>query len=142
MIPFLHGSPSSPNRTSLPKEKPNDYIGNTYTLAFGVPVVYVNSVGNLDYMRGITGKLMQKSGFRLNGLSRIYSRDGVSISTTVPEANGIDVALCFKHRVADILFYGNDIVGGNVLFRRLILPFDIKKGIKFYEKNKSQASRR
>jgi len=135
LILFPHGSPNNPNDETSERAT-NDSFCNAYERAFDIPVVYVNSVGKMDFMLGKTGKMMMRAGFRLNGLSKIYSSRGTSIQFDVPEAIGIDIHLTHKSRKQDINFYGNDIHKGNFLFRCFILKPDIKAGIKFYEKMK------
>ena len=135
LILFPHGSPNNPNDEKS-ERKTNDFFCSAYERAFDIPVVYVNSVGKMDFMLGKTGKMMMNAGFRLNGLSKIYSSSGISIKSEVREAIGIDIDLTSKDRKRDIKFYGNNINKGNLLFRYLILKPDVRAGIKFYEKMK------
>jgi omega-amidase len=135
MILFPHGSPNDPYQ--IKKEMMvNDSFCQKYLDAFLVPVIYVNSTGKMDFMVGKMGKMMLDAGFRLNGLSKIYSLDGKRIETNFNEAIGIDVELLPKERIKDIKFYGDDINQGNFLFRKLILKPEIKAGILYYEKAK------
>ena len=110
-----------------------------YVEAFGVPVVYVNSKGNLEYMPGMMGKMMKKHGFRMNGMSRIYANDAVPIDTGVTEAIAAEVAVSPKRRIKEIKFQGKDILPGNWLFRHLILAPDTKAGLKSYEANRANS---
>jgi len=135
LILFPHGSPNNPNDEKA-ERKTNDYFCNAYERAFDIPVVYVNSVGKMDFMLGRTGKMMMDAGFRLNGLSKIYSSGGTSIKSEVQEAIGIDANLTPKERKLDIKFYGKNINKENLLFRYFILKPDVRAGIKFYEKMK------
>lgn len=137
LILFPHGSPNNPN-DEMSERKTNDHFCSAYERAFEVPVVYVNSTGKMDYMLGRTGKMMMDAGFRLNGLSEIYSSRGTSIKSDVFEATGLDLELMSNERKRDIKFHGNDINKGNLLFRHFIIKPDIKTGIKFYEKMKNQ----
>lgn len=136
LILFPHGSPADPKKSDDEKCV-NDTFCNAYVEAFGVSVVYVNSTGKMPPMLGITGKMMRNAGFALNGLSKIYSRNGTVIETNIKEAIGIDVILSQQTKQKDIQFYGNDINKGNFLFRNLVLKPDIRAGIRFYEQNKS-----
>lgn len=71
LIVFPHGSPADPTKPE--KEiKENEYRCMMYVEAFGVPVVYVNSKGRLEYMPGIMGYMMDKAGFRMNGRSKLF----------------------------------------------------------------------
>ena len=135
LILFPHGSPADPQKTEVERQI-NDALCNKYVQAFGVPVMYVNSVGRMDYMPGTTGQLMVKSGFRLNGLSQIYSRQGNPLSTDIAEAIGTEVDLETKQTTGELKFYGENITRGNFLFRKIIMPLDIRAGIRSYEKRK------
>lgn len=135
LILFPHGSPSDP-ADQKGERKTNDFLCTTYADAFGVPVVYVNSVGRMDPILGKTGKMMMKAGFSLNGLSKIYSSSGTPLPSPVQEAIGMDIELMPKRRTKSIRFYGDDLIRGNFLFRSLILQPDIKAGIRVYEKMK------
>lgn len=132
LIIFPHGSPASPKKL-LNEMKTNDHLCGIYQKAYGVPVIYVNSVGRLDGMLGCTGRMMMRAGFRLNGLSKIYSGTGSMINGGIKEAAGIDVNLTGNSCEHDIIFHGKDIAKSNWLFRKIILPVDIKKGKRFYE---------
>jgi len=135
LILFPHGSPADPKK--LEKEcQENDTRCMIYVDAFGVPVVYVNSKGNLEYMPGKMGAMMKRHGFRINGMSKIYAPDAVPIPLDIPEAIASEIMLCPKRRVKDIRFYGNDILPGNWLFRHLILRPDTEAGIRSYEANR------
>lgn len=135
LILFPHGSPADPQKIEVERQI-NDALCNRYVQAFGVPVMYVNSVGRMDYMPGTTGQLMVKSGFRLNGLSQIYSRQGNPLSTDIAEAIGTEVDLEAKQITGELKFYGENITRGNFLFRKIIMPLDIRAGIRSYEKEK------
>jgi len=135
LILLPHGSPNNPKEPNKERQV-TDYIGNMYLDAFQVPVCYVNSTGELDFIRGISGKMIKKAGFRLNGLSKIYVSQKSSIQTAIPEAICMDVLLEAKTRIKAIRFFGEDIIKGNWLFRSLILKPDIRAGIRFYEKRR------
>lgn len=135
LILFPHGSPHDPS-SIVAERKINNHLCNAYVYAFDVPVVYVNSVGEMGHILGRTGKMMINAGFRLNGLSKIYSSRGIPLDSNFSEAIGIDVELILKERTKIIRFYGDDISKGNYLFRCLILKPDVKAGIRFYEKMK------
>ncbi len=107
-----------------------------YVDAFDVPVVYVNSVGALEYMPGMMGAMMKKHGFRMNGMSKIYAREAAPIAAGIDEAVGSEIELSPKRRTKVIPFYGEDILPGNWLFKQLILKPDTKAGIRSYEANR------
>ena len=128
-------APADP-KTPEKEHRENDLRCMLYVEAFGVPVVYVNSVGKLEYMPGMMGKMMKKHGFRMNGMSRIYAQEDSPIETGIPEAIGAEIELSSKLRNKDIPFHGEDILPGNGLFKQLVLKPDIKKGIRSYEANR------
>ena len=99
-------------------------------------MVYVNSRGSLEYMPGKMGAMMQKHGFRMNGLSKIYAENAAPIETDVPEAFGAEIKLQPRRRGSEIRFHGQDILPGNWLFKHLILKPDTKAGLRSYEENR------
>ncbi|MCR4894575.1 MAG: carbon-nitrogen hydrolase family protein [Eubacteriales bacterium] len=135
LILFPHGSPADPSRPDKEREE-NDRRCKAYADAFGVPVVYVNCRGDLEYMPGVMGEMMKRHGFRMNGMSRIYAEGAAPIETGIPEAVGIETAVAPRARTKDIRFYGEDILPGNRLFRALILAPDTKAGIRAYERDR------
>ena len=132
LILFPHGAPADPKKP-YEEEATNDYFCGAYRDAFGVPVIYVNSVGRLEFMPGLMGKMMADHGFSMNGKSKIYSDFGSVIKCDVDEAVGIEAEIWEKKRLKDITFYGEDIIKANLLFRLLVLKPDTKMGIKMYE---------
>lgn len=135
LILFPHGAPADP-KESVKERAENDKRCGLYVDAFGVPVVYVNSKGSLEYMPGMMGAMMKKHGFRMNGMSRIYAENHEPIEVGIPEAIGAEVALSPHKRRKDIRFHGKDILPGNWLFKQLILKPDTKAGIRSYEANR------
>ena len=135
IILFPHGAPADPKQPEKEQQE-NDTRCMKYVEAFGVPVVYVNSKGSLEYMPGMMGAMMQKHGFRMNGMSRIYANDAVPINTGIPDVMAAEVVVSPKRRVKEIKFHGKDILPGNWLFRHLILAPDTKAGLKSYEANR------
>ena len=135
LILFPHGCPADPKKPE-DEIKVNDFLAKSYLNAFDVPVVYVNSVGKLEYMPGKMGALMKKLGFTMNGRSKIFSNTGRTIETHSKEVLGIDVEIISKRRIANIKFYGKDLIKGNWIFRNFILKPDTKKGVKMYSQRK------
>ncbi len=132
LILFPHGAPADPTKPETERAE-NDRRCRMYVDAFGVPVVYVNSRGSLEYMPGMMGAMMKKHGFRMNGMSRIYADGAEPIETGIPEASGAEIELSPRKRRADIRFCGQDILPGNWLFKHLILKPDTRAGIRSYE---------
>lgn len=135
LILFPHGSPVAPGQYEK-EQNENDARCMLYVNAFGVPVVYVNSKGSLEYMPGKMGTMMKKHGFRMNGMSKIYAPNATPIPVHISEAVASEVELCPKRRIKDIRFYGEDILPGNWLFKHFILKPDTKAGIRLYESNR------
>ncbi len=135
LILFPHGAPADPGKPER-EHRENDERCIKYVDAFGVPVVYVNSVGKLEYMPGMMGTMMKKHGFRMNGMSRIYAREALPIEIGIREAIGSEIDISPKLRKQEIHFYGEDILPGNRLFKHLILKPDTKNGIRSYEANR------
>ncbi len=135
LILFPHGSPSDPKHKDT-EQRAIDYFCKAYQSAFGVPVVYANCKGQLDYMPGRTGKMMAKAGFRLNGMSAIYDNHGKSHSVVSEEIICWSGSITPQKRETDITFYGDDIIKGNWLFRKFVMQRDIRDGIHDYEKRK------
>ena len=136
LILFPHGAPADPKNPEKERAE-NDKRCRMYVDAFGVPVVYVNSVGSLEFMPGMMGAMMKKHGFRMNGMSRIYAEKSETIAVSVPEGVGAEIALAPRKRRSDIRFCGEDILPGNRLFKYFILNPDIRAGIRSYEANRS-----
>ncbi len=139
LILFPHGAPADPKKPDE-EHKENDRRCMIYADAFNIPVVYVNSVGLLEYMPGMMGVMMKKGGFRMNGMSRIYASKGKAIETPVPEAFGWEIDLHPEKRRKEIRFYGKDILPGNWFFRHLILKPDTAAGTRSYEKNRDKSN--
>lgn len=132
LIVFPHGAPADPKKPEA-EMAANAMFCEAYGKAFDVPVVYVNSVGRLEYMPGKMGKMMEKAGFTMNGRSKIYFPDKKEIPADRKEAIGADIEIIPRTRKQEIRFYGDDLIKGNFLFRQLILKPDIKYGIGLYE---------
>ncbi len=133
LILFPHGAPADPAKAEE-ERRTNDYFCGCYEKAFGVPVVYVNSVGALEPMPGMMGKMMESAGFRMNGRTKIYASSGSPLCAGIPEAVGLEAELKDKRRQSDIRFYGEDINKGNWFFRTFILKPDTWHGVRQYEK--------
>lgn len=134
LIVFPHGSPANPKK-DIEEAKINDYFCNLYQDAFKVPVIYINSIGKLEYMPGMMGRLMKKLKFTMNGKTKIYTTVGDKIISNLKEAEGHKISLLDKKREKDITFYGENLIKGNALFRHLILKPDIFLGIRQYNKS-------
>ena len=134
LIVFPHGSPAS-SKKSNKERAANDFLCNMYLEAFKVPVVYVNSIGKLEYMPGIMGRLMKLSSFTMNGYTKIYAVGGQVILHDLKEVVGYNVELSTHKRKKDIVFYGDDLLKENTFFRHVILRPDIMMGIRKYNRD-------
>lgn len=134
LILFPHGCPANPKKSEEEKKNNDDFCGK-YADAFGVPVIYVNSIGKLEYMPGKMGRMMASAGFRMNGYSKIYSKSPM-IATGVSEAIASDIEIRPRGITHAIRFYGKNLIKGNWFFRWFILKPDAKAGLKIYERNK------
>ncbi len=85
-------------------------------------------------MMGRTGRMMAKAGFILNGMSAIYHKGGAAHSVITSEIICWTGEITPQKRKTDIRFYGEDIVKGNWLYRKLVLLPDIRDGVRFYER--------
>lgn len=132
LILFPHGVPADPKRMDK-EQRTIDFFCDKYLNAFDVPVVFANSKGKLDYMQGMTGKMMAKAKFALNGMSAIYSNYGNKILSDIPEVIGWSGNVKSQTMKSTITFYGSDIIKGNWLFRRFVLRSDMRNGIRYYE---------
>ena len=135
LIVCPQGSPGNPKKDSAEVET-NDYFCNLYQEAFGIPVIYVNSYGKLEYMPGLMGSMMKWSGFSVNGKTKIYANHGKRIELDLEGSEGWDIRLSEEVGTKEILFYGKDIIKGNLLFRNLILKPDVWMGVRKYKKDK------
>jgi predicted amidohydrolase len=141
MILVPSASPDDPNKPEQ-EHKMNDLRSSLYISAFDVPVVYANCTGAMDEMPGKVGARMQKHGYRMNGMSRIYASDNVPIETDVPEAIGAEVPVHSKRRIKDLPFYNGYLTPGHTLFRSITVKQDILWAIKYYGKNHLAAAER
>jgi len=136
LILFPHGASANPN-TPVREREDNFARCMAYVDAFGVPVVYANCTGELDRMPGITGWLMERLGFRLNGMSRIYAEYLEPVTIDVAEAVGADVRVRPRRCRMRVPFHDDDVLPGNWLFRHTVLKVDTLLGVKSYEANKT-----
>ena len=103
-----------------------------YNKAFNVPVIFANAVGKVEKMAGITGKLMNPKKYKLRGKSQ------VAVDGKIIKLNKNEKILTFEcdiisnKRTNNITFYGQWIDKGSWLFRSVVIPLDVKKGIKMY----------
>lgn len=108
----------------------------SYGKSYGCPVVFANAIGNVEEMAGITGKLMNPKKYKLNGNSIILSNNELTSFAGLNQNIYSDIDVKPKKRKSDINFYGEWIDKGSLLFRNVVIPLDVKKGIKLYNQSK------
>lgn len=140
LILMPHAWPMDETRYDEDKQKINTLI-STYGEAFRCPVVFANAIGEIEPMAGFTGKLMNPSKYKLNGHSCVYL-DGNIINIEDSNVLSFKCDLEQKKKAKDIKFYGEWIDKGSPLYRNVVLPLDIRKGIKLYNKSKENGFKR
>ena len=135
MILMPHAWATDKDREKEDKQKIITLV-SSYGNAFNCPVVFANAVGEVEQMAGITGKLMNPQKYKLNGNSIIYSDGKVTNFAGKSESLSVECEVKPRKRTQDITFYGDWIDEGSALFRNVVIPLDVKKGVKMYNKSK------
>lgn len=117
------------------REKINTLV-TKYNNAFDVPVIFANAVGDLEQMAGITGKLMNPKVYKLLGQSTVAANGKIIEMNKNENILTVEFNLQNNKRKNDITFHGEWIDKGSFIFRNVVIPLDIKKGIKLYNKGK------
>ena len=136
MIIMPHAWPTDERRIKEDRYKIKRMI-TAYGDAFDCPVVFANAVGNVDKMSGITGKLMNPKKYKLNGHSSIYINGKIIEIKSNSDILSFECDIFNKERKKEILFFLFWIDKGSFIYRNIILPLDIKKGIKMYKNSKN-----
>lgn len=136
MILMPHAWPTDKTKENLNKKKIQTLV-TSYGGAFKCPIVFVNAIGSFEKMAGITGKLMNPKKYKLNGNSLIFAND--EITEFLEESDNLSVECEIKEvkMRKDIVFYDDWIDKGSKLFRNVVIPLDVKKGVKMYNQAKS-----
>ena len=129
MIIMPHAWPTNKKNEKKDIKKIINLVKSYYE-SFNCQVIFANAYGNFSKMKGITGLLMNPRKYKLNGNSIIYNGKINFKNLTM------DCEITPKKRIKDITFYDNWIDKGSFIFRKIILPLDIKRGIKLYNKSK------
>jgi len=112
-----------------------DFLGNSYADGFGIPVVFCNALGAVDRMAGITGALMKD--YKLVGQSGVYLPGNCVTHFREQEICLFDIDITKPGKLQkEIPFYGTYIDRGSKLFRNVVIPLDIRKGVKDYERHR------
>jgi N-carbamoylputrescine amidase len=106
-----------------------------YAELLGVPVLFVNPVGELLTMSGLLGKFMTPGSFRLRGMSRIADSDGVLVGE-MDEQEGILVGEVTldpaRKRSGTPVDYDGWLHRGSAVTRKVLIPIDNITGRLFY----------
>ena len=135
MILMPHAWATDKEREKEDKQKIMTLV-SSYGHAFNCPVVFANAVGEVEQMAGITGKLMNPQKYKLNGNSIIYANGKTTDFAGKGESLSAECEIKPRKRTQDITFYGDWIDEGSALFRNVVIPLDVRKGIKLYNKSK------
>lgn len=115
-----------------------DTLGSIYASGFGVPVIFINSVGEVPPMRGILGKFMSPDYFRLQGGSAVFQPDGTAMRIEGSNEQVItsEIELGHKKMMSDKpAIYQGWLHPGSWLSRKVIIPLDRAFGSYYYRKH-------
>lgn len=141
MILMPHAWATDRERETEDKQKIQTLV-NAYGNAFDCPIIFANAIGEVEQMAGITGKLMNPQRYKLNGNSIIFADGRTTDFASKRENLSAECDIKSKRRKKDITFYGEWIDKGSTLFRNVVIPLDVKKGIKIYNKSKESGFER
>jgi len=119
-------------------EKQPYMVASAYSKYLRVPTVYVNAVGSFPEFSGGFGAKSFNESFRLLGGSLITNGDG-EIIVKMDSKEGYEIAAITLHStleksVMPDIYHGKWLHPGNGLYRYLIMPWLIRKGIGSYNK--------
>jgi len=147
IMPHANPAPIEASRRVSPKdldtfrEQPLT-IAAAYSNYLRVPTVYVNAVGAFPEFDGGFGVKNFHETFQLRGGSLVVDADGTLASRMGSEVGyavcEIQLAECVLPVVEPDVFDGKWLHPGNKLFRHLVLPYYIQKGMKRYNMRISQ----
>ncbi len=135
--PFKATSKISEKDIALFKQQPY-LVAATYSKYLRVPTIYVNAVGSFPKLMGGFGVKSFNENFRLMGGSLIINADGELIvkmgSKEGYEISSIALGTNCETPVMPSVYHGKWLHPGNTLYRYLILPMLIRKGMRSYNK--------
>lgn len=135
MILMPHAWATNTEKVKEDKQKIMTLV-NAYSTAFECPVVFANAIGEVEQMAGITGKLMNPQKYKLNGNSIVFADGRTTDFADKKESITLECDIKCKGKVKDITFFGDWIDEGSSLFRNVVIPLDIKRGVKMYNKSR------
>ncbi len=116
-----------------------EQLAFTYTRHLSIPTVFINPVGEFPPMPGVLGKFMSPENFRLQGGSQIVDGNHVFKMQTKTEGFIVaEVELGNTTSVTDPPIYNGWLHPGSSLVRKIIIPYDVWKGRKYYKKSKER----
>lgn len=113
-------------------------LGAVYAAGFGVPVVFINSVGAVPPMRGMLGKLTPPELFRLRGGSAVFQPDGTAVRQYAEDEESVtaDISLGRKNTAPlRPTVYNGWLHPGSFLIRKAVIPLDIAIGRAYYRRH-------
>jgi N-carbamoylputrescine amidase len=135
--PFKTSAKISEKDIALFEQQPY-MVAATYSKYLRVPTVYVNAVGSFPELMGGFGVKSFNENFRLMGGSLIVDADGklvVKMGTEEGyEISAIVLGTTSEAPVMPSVYHGKWLHPGNALYRYLIMPMLIKKGMRSYNK--------
>lgn len=119
-------------------------LAEIYSRYLGVPVAFVNPVGEVPPMPGILGSLMTSENYRLQGGSQIAHADGKRNQLhSVEESFLVAEVKMGSARILDKvpLIYDGWLHPGSKFVRKLIIPIDTWRGKRFYTNSLTRIER-
>lgn len=120
------------------KEQPI-LLATQYSKYLGIPTVYINPVGDFPEFMGGIGASSFNNDFKLLGGSLAVDENGKLLAKMddKEEYQIVIINLKKSNKPSDfpIVYNGKWLHKGNFLYRRILLPYTTKKGIRSYNKN-------
>lgn len=105
----------------------------------GVPVLFVNSVGRMEKMKGLVGMLMKPPLFSLRGQSCIVDGAGTLLDGLDEKPGVVSRVLTLgkcRNNLPEIPDHSGMIQPGSRILRKGIFPVDIALGQRYYRRNR------
>jgi N-carbamoylputrescine amidase len=135
--PFKTSAKISEKDIALFEQQPY-MVAATYSKYLRVPTIYVNAVGSFPKLMGGFGVKSFNENFRLMGGSLIVDAEGKLIakmgSKEGYEISAITLGTTSETPVMPSVYHGKWLHPGNTLYRYLIMPMLIRKGMRSYNK--------
>lgn len=143
LMPHAWATPFATNKYLKAKdiedaEKNISTLGRIYATGLGVPVIFINTVGEVPPMHGIFGKLTPPDLFRLRGGSAVFLPDGMTIKSETEDEEIVTAAVVpgrTRKTPLQPKVYSGWLHPGSALLRKVIAPIDIMVGNRYYKKH-------